>query len=325
MSDILLEAKDIKKHFPVTKGLIFARQVGAVKAVDGVSFKVNRGQTFGLVGESGCGKTTTSRLILLLEKITSGSIFFEGKSIQELSGHELRRYRSSVQAVFQDPYSSLSPRRRVRKIISEPIVANNTLSRRAIDERVVELLAFVGLTPRQADLYPHEFSGGQRQRIAVARAMALNPSLVILDEPISALDVSIRAQIMNLLREIQERLGLSYLLIAHDLAVVKHMSDEVGVMYLGKMVENAGSEELYRNPVHPYTQALLSAALPSHPDIRREKIILPGGVPSPLNPPSGCRFHPRCVSAKPVCSQEEPILRDLGGGHKVACHLNESQ
>ena len=323
MGDILLEVKDVKKYYPVTRGLVFARQVGAVKAVDGVSFSVTKGKTFGLVGESGCGKTTTSRLILLLESITSGSILFEGRSIEEFSGPDLRRYRGSVQAVFQDPYSSLSPRRRVRKIISEPIVANNSLSGKAIEERVSELLAFVGLNPRQADMYPHEFSGGQRQRIAVARAMALNPSLVILDEPISALDVSIRAQIMNLLREIQEKMGLSYLLIAHDLAVVKHMSDDVGVMYLGKLVETAGSEELYRNPVHPYTQALLSAALPSHPDIRREKIILPGGVPSPLNPPSGCRFHPRCLSAKPACSQEEPILRELGGGHKVACHISQ--
>ncbi len=323
MSEIILKVKDLKKHFPVTKGVVFTRRVGAVKAVDGVSFTITKGKTFGLVGESGCGKTTTSRLILLLESITSGSILFEGKSIEEFSGSDLRRYRGSVQAVFQDPYSSLSPRRRVRKIISEPIIANNTLSRKEIHERVDELLAFVGLNPSQADQYPHEFSGGQRQRIAVARAMALNPSLVILDEPISALDVSIRAQIMNLLREIQERLGLSYLLIAHDLAVVKHMSDDVGVMYLGKLVETAGSEELYRNPRHPYTQALLSAALPSHPDVRREKIILPGGVPSPLNPPSGCRFHPRCLSAKHECSQAEPLLRDLGGGHKVACHLNQ--
>lgn len=323
MSEIILKVKDLKKHFPVTKGVIFTRRVGAVKAVDGISFTVTKGKTFGLVGESGCGKTTTSRLILLLESITSGSILFEGRSIEEFSGPDLRRYRGSVQAVFQDPYSSLSPRRRVRKIISEPIIANNMLPRKEIDERVEELLAFVGMNPSHADQYPHEFSGGQRQRIAVARAMALNPSLVILDEPISALDVSIRAQIMNLLREIQERLGLSYLLIAHDLAVVKHMSDEVGVMYLGKLVETAGSEELYRNPRHPYTQALLSAALPSHPDIRREKIILPGGVPSPLNPPSGCRFHPRCLSAKLECSQVEPLLNDVGGGHKVACHLNQ--
>ena len=321
MGEVLLEVRDLKKHFPVAKGLVFMRQIGAVKAVDGVSFTVNKGETFGLVGESGCGKTTVSRLILLLEKPTSGSILFSGKDILELSPSELRKYRSSVQAVFQDPYSSLSPRMRVGDIISEPLVINNNLSRKVIKERVAELLTLVGLNAYCAGLYPHEFSGGPRQRIAVARAIALNPSLLILDEPVSALDVSVRAQIMNLLKDLHEMLKLAYVLIAHDLAVVKHMSDRIGVMYLGKLVEIAESEELYQHPLHPYTQALLSAALPTHPDIQRKEIILPGGVPSPLNPPAGCRFHPRCLEAMPDCSQSEPELQEIGAGHRVACHL----
>lgn len=319
MSDILLEARNLKKHFPVTKGLVFMKQIGAIKAVDGVSFKITRGETFGLVGESGCGKTTTSRLILLLEQLTSGSILFKEKDISQFSGPELKKYRGSVQPVFQDPYSSLSPRMLVGDIISEPILANEALPKRAAKERVAELLQLVGLKPYSAELYPHEFSGGQRQRIAVARAIALNPKLIVLDEPVSALDISIRAQIMNLLRDIQVKFDLSYLLIAHDLAVVKHMSTRIGVMYLGKLVEVAESQELYRNPLHPYTQALLSAALPSHPDVLREEIILPGEIPSPLNPPAGCRFHPRCFRSKPSCAAEEPGLVDAGEGHLLAC------
>jgi len=322
MSEILLEARDVKKHFPVNKGLVLMKQVGAIKAVDGISFTINKGETFGLVGESGCGKTTTSRLILLLENITSGTIFFDGKDITQLSGAKLKKYRGSVQAVFQDPYSSLSPRMRVGGIIAEPIVVNHALDKKAVKERVAELLELVGLRSDGAELYPHEFSGGQRQRIAVARALALNPSLIILDEPVSALDVSIRAQVMNLLHDIQQKTGVTYLLIAHDLAVVKHMSNRIGVMYLGKLVEIAESEELYSNPLHPYTQALLSAALPSHPDDQREEIILPGEVPSPLNPPLGCRFHPRCFKAKPVCSQEEPPLKVVSSGHWAACHIS---
>lgn len=320
MGDVLLQVRDLKKYFPVTKGLILQKQVGAVRAVDGVSFDINRGETFGLVGESGCGKTTVSRLILLLEKITSGSVLFDGKDIQTLTQDGLRNYHASVQAVFQDPSSSLSPRMRVRDIISEPVVVNHTLPTKDIKNRVLELLDLVGLKAYSADNYPHEFSGGQKQRIAIARAISLNPSFLILDEPVSALDVSVRAQIMNLLRDIQGRLGLTYLLIAHDLAVVKHMSNRIGVMYLGKLVETGESEELYRNPLHPYTKALLSAALPSHPDIKREEIILPGGVPNPLNPPSGCRFHPRCFNVKSFCSQAEPELKDLGNGHLVWCH-----
>ena len=321
MSEVLLEAKDLKKHFPVTKGIAFMRQIGAIKAVEGISFTINRGETFGLVGESGCGKTTTAKLILLLETITSGSIIFDGKDITQLSPSELREYRSSVQAVFQDPFSSLSPRMRVGGIVAEPIVVNNALPRREIKERVAELLGVVGLRSDGADLYPHEFSGGQRQRIAVARALSLNPSLIVLDEPVSALDVSIRAQIMNLLHDIQREFGVTYLLIAHDLAVVKHMSNRIGVMYLGKLVEVADSEELYFNPLHPYTQALLSAALPSYPDDQRERSVLPGEVPSPLNPPTGCNLHPRCPFRMPICSEEEPVLKEATPGHEVACHL----
>lgn len=321
MSEILLEAKDLVKHFPVTKGLIFMKQVGAVKAVDGIDFAIKKGQTFGLVGESGCGKTTTSRLILLLEKITSGSIFYDGRDISKLTDAERKHYRNAIKAVFQDPYSSLSPRMTVGSIIAEPLVTSNGMKRKAIKERIAELLQLVGLRRDAGELYPHEFSGGQRQRIAVAAALATNPSLIILDEPVSALDVSIRAQIMNLLRRIQRQLGVSYLLIAHDLAVVKHMSHDIGVMYLGKLVETANSDELHDKPLHPYTQALLSAALPSHPDHTREEIILTGEVPSPLNPPPGCRFHPRCFKAQSVCAQDEPLLREIAPGHRVACHF----
>ena len=321
MSEIILEARDIKKHFPVTKGILFLKQIGAITAVDGISFTISRGETFGLVGESGCGKTTTARLLLLLETITSGAILFNGKDLTQLSAPELKNYRVSVQAVFQDPYSSLSPRMRTGDIIAEPIIANNALSRKAAKERIAKLIEVVGLRIDGAELYPHEFSGGQRQRIAIARALAPNPSLVILDEPVSALDISIRAQIMNLLHDIQQDLGVAYLLIAHDLSVVKHMSNRIGVMYLGKLVEVAESEEFYSHPLHPYTQALISATLPIHPDDQREKIILPGEVPSPFNPPQACRFHLRCSQAKPICSEQEPLLQEVTSGHQVACHL----
>jgi len=321
MGEVLLDARDIKKYFPITKGFVFMKTVGLVKAVDGISFSINEGDTFGLVGESGCGKTTTSRLILLLEKLTSGSIFFRGKDITRLSAAGLKSYRSSVQAMFQDPYGSLDPRMKVGNIIGEPIMINLGLSKVAIKERVSEILNEVGLSPASAENYPHEFSGGQRQRIALARAIAINPSLVILDEPVSALDVSVRAQLMNLLMDIHERMGLTYIVIAHDLATVRHMSTRMAVMYLGKIAEYGSSEGVYIERLHPYTKALLSAALPSHPDAAGKEIILPGEVPSPVNPPSGCRFHPRCLYAKEVCSQEEPLLESASSDHMVACHF----
>jgi oligopeptide/dipeptide ABC transporter ATP-binding protein len=321
MSETLLEICDLQKHFPVMKGVIFQKPVGWVKAVDGISYSLGTGETLGLVGESGCGKTTTSKLILMLEKPTSGAILFRGRDIQMLKGDELKTYRRGVQAVFQDPFSSLNPRIRVGDIIAEPVVVNEPTSKAVVQERVQELLRLVGLNPSASKLFPHEFSGGQRQRIAIARALSLNPSLIVLDEPVSALDVSIRAQIMNLLQDLQQRFGLSYLLIAHDLAAVLHLSTNISVMYLGKIVEFGTSDELRHKPLHPYTQALFSAALPSHPDEQREEVIITGEVPSPLNPPAGCRFHPRCPFVMPVCSQVEPVLRSAANGHQVACHL----
>jgi oligopeptide/dipeptide ABC transporter ATP-binding protein len=286
-----------------------------------MSFAVPRGTTFGLVGESGCGKTTISKCVLLVEKLTGGSILFEGKDISRFTKAELKWYRRSVQAVFQDPFSSLNPRMRVKDILGEPLVIHSILSGRLLERRVAELLEIVGLASEAARLYPHEFSGGQRQRIAIARALALNPALVILDEPVSALDVSIRAQVTNLLQDLQQKFGLSYLLIAHDLAMVQHVSHTIGVMYLGKMVEVTGNKELYRNPLHPYTKALFSAALPSNPDQARDEIVLIGEVPSPLNPPVGCSFHPRCPQAMPRCSETGPLLKEIAPGHQVSCHL----
>jgi oligopeptide/dipeptide ABC transporter ATP-binding protein len=272
------------------------------------------------VGESGCGKTTTAKLVLGLEEPTGGSIRFEGRDLEGLDAAGRRHYRKSVQAVFQDPYASLSPRMRISDIIAEPLVTNEDISAGDVRKRVLRLLDLVGLAERSADLFPHEFSGGQRQRIAIARALALSPRLIVLDEPVSALDVSIRAQILNLLRDLQEQMGLSYLFIAHDLAAVAHMSHTIVVMYLGKIVEMGDARTLARTPKHPYTEALFSAALPSHPDERREEIILPGEVPSPLNPPSGCRFHPRCPQAMPRCGEQEPVLAPVAD-RLVACHL----
>jgi len=316
----LLEVQDLKKHFPVGSSLLGGVR-GWVKAVDGISFTVNRGETLGLVGESGCGKTTTSKLVLAAETITSGTIEFEERNIATLQGRDLADYRRRVQVVFQDPYSSLSPRMRVGDIIGEPIEAHERLSRREVQSRVRELLELVGLRPDVARLFPHEFSGGQRQRLAIARALSTNARLVVLDEPVSALDVSIRAHIISLLEEIQARLAVSYLFIAHDLAAVTHLSQRTAVMYLGKLVEVADSLELCASPLHPYTKALFAASLPSHPDEPREEIVLSGEVPSALNPPSGCHFHPRCPFVMPRCSEQEPELVELSPGHRVACHL----
>ena len=320
MGEPLLEVRDLKKHFAVGSSLLGGVR-GWVKAVDGISFTVNRGETLGLVGESGCGKTTTSKLVLAAETITSGTIEFEERNIATLQGRDLADYRRRVQVVFQDPYSSLSPRMRVGDIIGEPIEAHERLSRREVQSRVRELLELVGLRPDVARLFPHEFSGGQRQRLAIARALSTNARLVVLDEPVSALDVSIRAHIISLLEEIQARLAVSYLFIAHDLAAVTHLSQRTAVMYLGKLVEVADSLELCASPLHPYTKALFAASLPSHPDEPREEIVLSGEVPSALNPPSGCHFHPRCPFVMPRCSEQEPELVELSPGHRVACHL----
>ena len=315
----LLEAARVSKHFAAKRGL-FGGGHGVVRAVDGVSFAIERGRTLGVVGESGCGKTTTANLVLGLEVPTAGEMRFEGRDLRSLDHDGRRAYRKAVQAVFQDPYASLSPRMRVGEIIAEPLVTNEVLAAAAVDARVHELLDLVGLPARAASLFPHEFSGGQRQRIAIARALSLNPKLVVLDEPVSALDVSIRAQILNLLRDLQAQLGLSYLFIAHDLAAVAHMSHTIMVMYLGRVVECGDARTLATAPQHPYTQALFAAALPSHPDERRDDVVLAGEVPSPLAPPTGCHFHPRCPHAMARCSVEPPALTRFQG-RDVACHL----
>ncbi len=319
MAGPVLEAKNLVKHFPVRRGLL-SRQVAVVRAVDDISFSIDPGKTLGVVGESGCGKTTTGKMVLLLERPTGGIMRFEGQDLQTLDTGTLRSYRRSVQAVFQDPYASLNPRMRVGSIIVEPLVTNESLASAEVRKRLLRLLDLVGLPERSADLFPHEFSGGQRQRIAIARALSLSPKVIVLDEPVSALDVSIRAQILNLLRDLQAQLGVSYLFIAHDLAAVAHMSHTIAVMYLGKIVEIGDAETVSKSPKHPYTQALFSAALPSHPDERRDEIILAGEVPSPLAPPAGCRFHPRCPFTLPRCSREEPTLLHESG-RLVACHL----
>ncbi len=321
MAEVLVRAENLQKHFPVTEGLVLMKTVGWVRAVDGISFEVRRGQTLALVGESGCGKTTTAKLVLRLEQPTGGSISMEGQDIHSLSGQDLRQFRMQVQAVFQDPWSSLSPRMRVRDIIAEPLVVNRNVSGKEARERVMELLDNVGLRPEQAELFPHEFSGGQRQRIAMASALSVEPSLIVLDEPVSALDVSVQAQIMNLLRDLQVEHNVSYLMVSHNLATVRYLAHEVAVMYLGEIVERAETDDLYEHPLHPYTQALFSAALPAHPALQRDEMILQGEVPSPLNPPSGCRFHPRCPFAKDICSEVAPEWKEETPGHFVACHL----
>ena len=317
----VLEARDLKKHFPVTKGVLISKTTGWIKAVDGISFSIQPGETLGIVGESGCGKSTTAKMLLMLEEPTEGTILFQGSDISKSDAEARREYRSSVQAVFQDPWSSLNPRMRVRDLIAEPMIINLDISKSEVHERVEKLLSDVGLNPYHANLYPHEFSGGQRQRLAIARALSLNPKLIVLDEPVSALDVSIRAQIMNLLKDLQKEYNVSYMLIAHHLATVRYMCDWVAVMYLGQIVEFAAAKDLYDNPSHPYTQALMSAALPSHPDTVQDEIILTGEVPSPLNPPEGCRFHPRCPQAMDRCSVEIPKVTEISSGHVTSCHL----
>jgi len=322
VSDVVLAVNKLTKYFPVRAGLVFDRTKGYVKAVDGVTFEINDGQTFGLVGESGCGKTTIAKLLLLLEPLTDGSILFKGKTLAEMNNEEMREYKFSIQAVFQDPYSSLNPRMRACDIISEPMTTAGGFTKVDKEDRVKELLEVVGLLPESASMYPHEFSGGQRQRVAVARALSVNPKIIILDEPVSALDVSFQAQILNLLGDIQERFGLTYLIISHDLAVVENISDTIGVMYLGKLVESAPAASLYSEVQHPYTRALLSAVPIPDPDVEVTQEVLGGEVPSPLNPPKGCRCHPRCSLKQVICAEQEPEFREIGPGHRVACHFD---
>ncbi|MDJ0666132.1 MAG: dipeptide ABC transporter ATP-binding protein [Desulfobacterales bacterium] len=316
----LLDARGLVKHYPI-KGGVMLKEIAAVKAVDDVSLSIQRGETLGLVGESGCGKSTFGRAILRLEEPTAGEVWFDGDNILAYEREQLRALRQKMQIIFQDPFSSLNPRKPVASIIGEPLLIHGMKSRRERDARVLELLRVVGLRQEHMRRYPHMFSGGQRQRIGVARALALNPQLVVCDEAVSALDVSIQAQVLNLLKDLQEDFGLTYLFISHDLHVVEHISDRVAVMYLGKIVEIAASETIYAQPLHPYTQALLSASPMPDPTHRRKRIILKGDVPSPINPPPGCRFHTRCPFAEAICAEKEPALREVNPGHQAACHF----
>ncbi len=321
--EVLLHVKNLVKHFPITQGIVFQRKIGAVHAVDGVSFDLYKGETLGLVGESGCGKSTTGRTILQLYKPTSGEVVFDGVNLVDLPAEEMRKTRKQLQMIFQDPYASLNPRMTVGEIIGEPLVIHRTHQGKEVMEKVMDLLEKVGLNPAFANRYPHEFSGGQRQRIGIARALALDPKLIVCDEPISALDVSIQAQVVNLLEDLQEELGLTYLFIAHDLSMVRHISDRVAVMYLGVIMEIADRIELYDHPLHPYTQALMSAVPIPDPkaEEKRKRIILEGDVPSPVNPPSGCRFRTRCSLAQTICAEQKPEMREVVAGHFVACHM----
>lgn len=320
MDQSLIEVRNLKKYFPIKTGL-FNRVVGHVKAVDDVTFTINKGETFGLVGESGCGKSTLGRAILQLQKPTSGAVFFDGKQIQNMNTKQLRRLRQDMQIIFQDPFGSLNPRIHIQNIIGEPLRVHHKASSKEINKRVVELMELVGLDPARRNRYPHEFSGGQRQRIGIARAIALNPSFIVADEAVSALDVSVQSQVLNLLMKLQKELGLTFLFIAHGLNVVRHISDRVGVMYLGKLVEVARTEELFASPKHPYTAALLSAIPRPNPHHKKERIVLQGDVPSPAFPPSGCRFHPRCAFAQEKCKLVSPELENIGSDRQVACHF----
>jgi oligopeptide transport system ATP-binding protein len=321
MSELLLEVNGLKKYFPITGG-IFGRKQGEVKAVDDVSFYVKKGETLGIVGESGCGKSTTGRLLMRLIEASDGRILFEDKEITSMSKNELRKTRRDIQMVFQDPYASLNPRHSIQQILEEPLIVHGIGNKEERKKRVQEMLEVVGLSSYHARRYPHQFSGGQRQRIGIAKALMTKPKLIIADEPVSALDVSIQAQVLNLMKDIQTEFQLTYIFIAHDLGVVRHISDRVGVMYLGRLIELADSEELYENPLHPYTKALLSAVPIPDPDIKRETILIEGELPSPANPPSGCAFHTRCSQVMDICKTTRPVERNLNG-HSVACHLYE--
>jgi oligopeptide transport system ATP-binding protein len=314
----IVQTKNLVKHYPIHGG-IFMKQIAAVQALDGVNIDILKGETIGLVGESGCGKSTLGRAILRIEEPTSGQVFFEGKNILEYPPEAMRQLRKQMQIIFQDPFSSLNPRKTISQIIGEPLLVHGVKSRTERDHRVMELLNVVGLRPEHMRRYPYQFSGGQRQRIGVGRALALNPKLIICDEAVSALDVSIQAQVINLLKDLQESFGLTYLFISHDLSVVEYISDRVAVMYLGKLVEIADSRLLYQNPCHPYTQALLSASPVPDPTVKRDRVILKGDVPSPIDPPSGCRFHTRCLYAMDICSRQEPEMEPIAAGHEAAC------
>ncbi len=323
MAEALLQVKNLVKHFPITQGIIIQRKIGAVHAVDDVSFDIYKGETLGLVGESGCGKSTTGRTIIQLYRPTSGQVIFEGIDLVSVKGEQMRKTRRRMQMIFQDPYASLNPRMTIGEIIAEPLIIHKVIEKEKVNKKVSELLELVGLNPQYANRYPHEFSGGQRQRVGVARSLSLEPSLIICDEPISALDVSIQAQVVNLLEDLQSKFNLTYLFIAHDLSMVRHISNRIAVMYLGVIVELATSKELFDNPLHPYSIALLSAVPVPDPlvEMKRKRIILQGDVPSPVNPPSGCRFRTRCPIAKDICSEQKPEMREISPGHFAACHF----